>query len=379
MEYKSQEVKAGLFIFIGFVTLAVFVFMLGDVKHILDDKKELTVIFDYTSGLQVGATVRYAGLDVGRVRSIDLSATGKSAGKDNIAVVTEIDPNILVKKDSRASIKTEGLMGAFYVDIRPGTRMGKLLGPEEPLIGQASFEFDEVGDMVTEVVSQVVRFTDLTEALIDDSRKTLEELRTSIRHADQLITDNRGSTKAAFHNVERITTELADTLEETGGDFRATLKNTKEITDKTNRILEKKETNVENIIDQTDRLTRDLELFLTDSRPALTNLINTLEAESPELSSRLRSAATNFDSAAVNFDQTMQQSNAILVENRRNLLEMLKNLKVTTENLKVFTEDVKCNPWKLVRKSDELPPVAPEKTASRRDNLRMKRLDKVDD
>ena len=380
MEYKSKEVKAGAFIFIGFVTLCFFVFMLGDVKHMLDDKKELTIIFDYTSGLQVGATVRYAGLDVGRVRSINLSAVGgRNEGKDNIAVVTEIDPRILVKNDSRASIKTEGLMGAFMVDIRPGTRMGKPLGPDEPLIGQGSFEFDEVGDMVTEVVAQVVRFTDLAEALIDDSRKTLEDLRVTIRHADQMITDNRGTTRKAFSNVERITSEVADTLEQTGGDFRATLKNTRDITDKTNRILAKKETSVENIIDQTDRLTRDLELFLADSRPALTNLISTLETESPELSSRLRSAATHFDSAAVNFDQTMQQSNAILVENRRNLLEMLKNLKITTENLKTFTEDVKRNPWKLVRKSDELPPVAPEKTANRRDNLRMKRLDKVED
>ena len=66
MEYKSKEVKAGMFIALGFLTLAVFVFMLGDVKNILDERKNLTIIFDYTSGLQVGATVRYAGLDVGR-------------------------------------------------------------------------------------------------------------------------------------------------------------------------------------------------------------------------------------------------------------------------------------------------------------------------
>ncbi|QPJ61560.1 MAG: MCE family protein [Candidatus Nitronauta litoralis] len=373
MEYKSKEVKAGFFIVLGIITLGGFIFMLGDVKHLLDERKNLTIIFDYTSGLQVGATVRYAGLDVGRVQSIGLSKLSADEGKDNIAVVTEIDPKIRIKKDSRASIKTEGLMGAFYVDIRPGTRSGKPLGPQEPLVGLASFEFDEVGDMVTEVVAQVVRFTDLTEGLIDDSRQTLEELRNTIRHADMVIMDNRISTKKAFKNVERITGELAETLEQTGGDFRETLKNTKEITAKTNRILDKKQTNVESIIDQTDNLTRDLELFMADSRPALTNLIKTLESDSPELSSNIRSAA-------VNFDQTMQQSNAILVENRRNLLLMLKNLKTTTENLKGFTEDLKRNPWKLVRKSDELPPIAPEKAkADRKDHLRMKRLDKVED
>ncbi len=373
MEYKSKEIKAGFFIVLGLITLGIFVFMLGDVKHMMEERKDLTIIFDFTSGLQVGATVRYAGLDVGRVRSIGLSKPSSDQNKDHIAVEIEIDPKIHVKNDSRASIKTEGLMGAFYVDLRPGTRSGKPLGPNEPLVGLASFEFTEVGDMVTEVVAQVVRFTDLAEDLIVDSRKTLDELRISIRHADQIITDNRGTTKSAFKNVDRITGELAETLEQTGGDFRATLKNTKEITEKTNRILDKKQTSVESIIDQTDNLTRELELFMADTRPALTNLIRTLEAESPELSSNIRSAA-------LNFDQTMQQSNQMLVENRRNLLEMLKNLKKSSENLKGFTDDLKRNPWKLVRKSDEEPPIAPEKTAAhRKDNMRMKRLDKVEE
>lgn len=374
MEYKSKEIKAGLFIFIGVITLGVFVFMLGDVKHILDERKEQIIIFDYTSGLEVGATVRYAGLDVGRVKSIGLSALPQDIGKDHIAVVTEIDPKISIKGDSRASIKTEGLMGAFYVDMRPGTRQGKILGPGEPLVGMASFEFEAVGDMVAEVVGQIKRFTDLTEVLIDDTRDTLDGLRVSLDHVDQVVTENRESTRATFDNLKRISEKLADTLDDTEGDFKTTLRNTREITDRTNKILRTKEFNLANMIDQTDRLTRELELFMKDNRPALTNLISTLETDSPEVTSGLRSAVANFDT-------TMQQSNAILVENRRNLLEMLKNLKQTSENLKAFTADVKRNPWKLVRKSDDLLPIAPEKTpaAGEKDSLRMQRLEKVPD
>lgn len=373
MDYKRQEIRAGLFILVGTLILVFFVFVLGDVKHLLKEHKNLTIIFDYTSGLQTGAIVRYAGLDVGRVTGISLSELPQDLGKDHIAVMTEIDPHINIKQDSRATIKTEGLMGAFYIDIRPGTRSGKILKVGEPLLGLDSFEFEEVGDMVTEVVVQIKRFTDLTEALIDDTRKTMDNVRVSLSHINQIFIDNKDSTRQSFDNLRRISAQLATLLEESSGDFKATLHHTRSITEKTDKILTGKETRLNSIIDQTDRLTRELELLVADNRPAMTNLIQTFEADSAELSSGLRSAT-------VSIDQTMRQSNAILVENRRNLLETLKNLKATAANLKLFTENIKRNPWKLVRKSDELPPLSPAKTAAGpRHPLRMQRLDKVPD
>jgi hypothetical protein len=49
----------------------------------------------------------------------------------------------------------------------------------------------------------------------------------------------------------------------------------------------------------------------------------------------------------------------------------------TSRNLKFLTEDLKRNPWKLVRKSDEVVPPPAQTTAPGKQELRMRRLDKV--
>ena len=66
-----------------------------------------------------------------------------------------------------------------------------------------------------------------------------------------------------------------------------------------------------------------------------------------------------------------------MIENRRNLLQLLQNMNETSRNLKSLTEDLKRNPWKLVRKSDEVAVPPAEATAPGQSELRMRRLDKV--
>ena len=63
-------------------------------------------------------------------------------------------------------------MGGLYIDIRPGTKNSAVLLEGETLMGQDSFEFAQIGDMVEEVVLQVRRFIDLTDDLTAESRAT---------------------------------------------------------------------------------------------------------------------------------------------------------------------------------------------------------------
>lgn len=335
MEYKSKEIKAGLFIFIGFLTFCAFVFMLGDIKHLFDERKELTVVFDYTSGLELGANVRYAGLEVGRVKAIGLSQLPEDQGRDLIAVQTEIDPHIHIKEDSRATIKTEGLMGAFYIDIQPGKKAP--LAPGTPLRGQRSFEFEKVGDIAKEVVQQIDDFNTMTQDLISDTQLTLEDVRKSLSHVNSVIVDNRSTTRATFNNLKNISEKLDKLVDETDDDLVQVVKNTRSITERGDEFLEKNKDDINNIIKETNTLTIRLNSFMDKNGTAVQKLIDTLDKESQSL-------AKNVNYAAVNFGSTMEQSNAMLVENRRNLLQMLQNLKTVSANLKMFTEDVKRNP-----------------------------------
>ncbi len=77
MEYRSSEVKAGFFIFVSTLVLIVMIFVLGDIKDYFKPRKVLRIVFNFTGGMEVGAPVRYAGLDIGSVRDIVLLGDGE--------------------------------------------------------------------------------------------------------------------------------------------------------------------------------------------------------------------------------------------------------------------------------------------------------------
>jgi phospholipid/cholesterol/gamma-HCH transport system substrate-binding protein len=368
MEYRSSEVKAGFFIFVSIVTLIGMIFMLGNLQERFRDKQILRIVFNFTGGLEEGAPVRYAGLDVGRVSHIELLDSVADKDMDQVTVVTEIDPSITIKKNSTAMIKTSGLMGGLYIDIRPGTRSAQPLEEGQALMGQDSFEFAQIGDMVEEVVVQVRRFIDLADGLVIDSQATLRTFQGSLENVNGLIDESRGDLRENLKNITRVTTDLAEVLEENRDSIRETIQSVHSVASKADHLLEEKGTQLEEIIDQTHRLTREMEILMADTRPGVTSLVRTMEADTEKISQ-------NIDTVASSFEETLNQGNAILVENRRTLLEALKNLNDTSRNLKVLSEDIKLNPWKLVRKSDEKEPE--EDMPHIPQSIRMKRLDKV--
>ena len=398
MSYQSSEIKAGIFIFIGFITLVGFLFILGNLQSYFKPKKEIQILFDNSIGLEVGTTVRYAGLEIGSIKSIDLVAPTEGRGPDKIRVLSEVDPSIIIKKNAIAMIKTEGLMGGFYIDIRPGLGESTQLAEGEDLRGQDSFEIAKVGDMAEEVVIEIKRFTDLASTLVgdagktllsiqvsmenvnklimgelvSDARNTLSSIRASMDTIDNLLADNSDIIASNLKNLNRLSSELTAILEENSDHIRESFKNVSSVTRTADNLLTKKADILSTIIDKTDHLVHELDRLLKENSPLLTSLLNTAEDD-------LNQIAKSIDTATVNFDETFQQSSAILGENRRNLLELIRNMKDTSSSLKLLVEDVERNPWKLIRKSDEVEPPTPENNLVKAKDkyVRENRLDKT--
>ncbi len=353
MEYKSSEVKAGIFIVLGVLTFGMFLFTLGNISYFKPEQKNVRMVFNSSMGLEVGTTVRYSGLEIGEIKSIDFAdSTGNDRGDGKVMVVSAIDSSITVKKNSTAMIKTEGLMGGFYVDIRPGS--GKELLPDDGIIiGQDTFEFAKVGDMAADIVMEVKDFTQITASLAIDAGKTLNAIQESMDGVNNLISQNQGLITSNLKNMSRVTDEFANILEVGGEDIQKSLKHISSMSAVGDKLFREKESSIKEIIDETHGLTIELSKLLNESSPILNSLMKTLEAETRKVSASL-------DSATDNFDDTFEQSGAILVENRRNLLELVRNMKETSANLKLLTGDLQRNPWKLVRKGDEAETKTPE-------------------
>ncbi|MFQ5450648.1 MAG: MlaD family protein [Nitrospinaceae bacterium] len=372
MDYRSSEVKAGGFIFLSLLALIVMVFILGDVKEHFKPKKNVRIVFNFTGGLEVGAPVRYAGLQVGRVANIHLLHSGNKTTRDRVTVVTEISPSIDVKKNSIVSIKSSGFMGGPYIEIIPGTPDSPPLKEGESLYGEDSFQFAQIGDMMEEVVRQVRRFTQLADDLTSDSRNTLKAFQSSLDNVNSILLDNRDEIRGNLRNLLKISRQLSNILDKNGEQIRSTIQHIASVAEKSDKLFSEKEKRLAQIIDQTHQWTQDLKGLLKDNRQGLTRLIGTMETDAQKIS-------TNLGSATASLEKTLHQSSAILVENRRNLYELLKNLNESSRNLKSITEDIKLNPWKLVRKTQEKSAESKQEltTITAPGGIRMKRLDKV--
>ena len=99
--------------------------------------------FDNVTGLKNGANVTVAGVPVGRVSGIDLTAD------DMANVLILVRNEVHITEDSIASIKTEGLIGDKFIKISQG-------GADEMLEdGDVLFETESAID-IEEMVSQFI-------------------------------------------------------------------------------------------------------------------------------------------------------------------------------------------------------------------------------
>jgi phospholipid/cholesterol/gamma-HCH transport system substrate-binding protein len=112
----SQKIKIGAFTFIGLLVLVLAIFFIGNQKNLFSSTFNVYGSFKNVNGLQVGNNVRFAGINIGVVRDINIE-TDSSARVD-----LTLNNNVkkFIKKDSKISIGSDGLMGDKLVVIAPG-------------------------------------------------------------------------------------------------------------------------------------------------------------------------------------------------------------------------------------------------------------------
>lgn len=118
----STEAKVGLFVLAGLIILGYMSFTVGQKGFGLKKGYLISIVFDNAAGLEKDASVQIAGVEVGRVESIQL--------KDGKALaILRISPEVKLEKDVKATIKTHGILGDKYIEIVPGAQREAYLEP----------------------------------------------------------------------------------------------------------------------------------------------------------------------------------------------------------------------------------------------------------
>jgi phospholipid/cholesterol/gamma-HCH transport system substrate-binding protein len=201
----SRVARLGAFIVATLAVLAAGVFIIGSKEYLFRSTYQLKTQFDNVAGLAVGADVQVGGVHSGNVHSITLP----HKPGDKVIVVMDLDKSTreIVKRDSVASIETEGVLGNQYLAISFGSagqaevRDGETIQSVPPL---------ELGALLAK-----------TNAILDSSQQAIVNTTSATAHLNSVsakIDSGQGTVgalvndKQLYNNLEQTTTTLHDTM-----------------------------------------------------------------------------------------------------------------------------------------------------------------------
>ncbi len=109
----GPEVKVGIFVLIGLIVLAYMSIRLGKIDLGKEDGYHVSAVFDSISGLVKDSPVEMAGIEIGRVKDVILKD-----GQAKVDMV--ISPQVKIKKDAQAMVRTKGVLGDKFIEIMQG-------------------------------------------------------------------------------------------------------------------------------------------------------------------------------------------------------------------------------------------------------------------
>ncbi|MCQ9207935.1 MAG: MlaD family protein [Omnitrophica bacterium] len=170
----NLELKVGIFAFIALIILTMAVFSISEI-YIFRPGYLINVSFGFASGIDVGATVRVAGIGAGEVEDINLSYD-KDKGQAEIILSVWIDKDVKIPRDSQAHVNILGLIGERYLEIIPGEDYTHPLKEGDTLIGRnplSSETLMEAAHKLAENFDQVL--DSANEVLDENTRQALKE------------------------------------------------------------------------------------------------------------------------------------------------------------------------------------------------------------
>lgn len=109
----SRNIKLGIFVFAGTLFFIVVLYFIGAKQNLFSSTINVSAKFYNADGLMNGNSVRFAGINIGTVESVDII----NDSTVQVQMIIQNDAIKHIKKNSIASIGTDGLMGNKLVNI----------------------------------------------------------------------------------------------------------------------------------------------------------------------------------------------------------------------------------------------------------------------
>ncbi|MBA4239551.1 MAG: MCE family protein [Sphingobacteriaceae bacterium] len=137
---SGNKIRLGIFVSIGFALLIACIYLIGERQQLFSNTFQVSGIFKNISGLQIGNNVRFSGINVGIVDNIE-QLTDTTVKVD---MMINDDTRKFMKKNAKAIIGSDGLMGNKIVIITPGTNGQKTLADNDVIATEQPVTMDDI-------------------------------------------------------------------------------------------------------------------------------------------------------------------------------------------------------------------------------------------
>jgi phospholipid/cholesterol/gamma-HCH transport system substrate-binding protein len=152
---NKKTVLVGVFVLIGIAILVAGILTLGGQQKRFVKTTSLKAVFDDVAGLQAGNNVWFSGVKIGTVRKINFY------GDSQVEIEMNVENKSLeyIRKDSKATISSDGLIGNKIIVIYGGTTQAPMVEDGDRLISEMPLDTDKMMETLQENNKNLVSIT----------------------------------------------------------------------------------------------------------------------------------------------------------------------------------------------------------------------------
>ena len=235
MRKIGAEVASGVAIFLAFIILiAGFLFL----KNTLFRTGTYTLLIEFNdiTGLEPADMVSVSGLRIGKVDDFELRGL-------KVFVTISISPDVQLPTDSHAQIKSLGMVGEKFIDIRPWTSTN-FLKDGDTLQGKSVSDFSDLTGSAEGLMLQAeellgnikIAFENIFDA---QGQANLKETLAHLRSLSATLNNNSGHIARTLMNIDSLSTNLSEILTARRGEVESSIKNFSEASNRLEGLTNK--------------------------------------------------------------------------------------------------------------------------------------------
>jgi phospholipid/cholesterol/gamma-HCH transport system substrate-binding protein len=298
VEREANYTAAGAFVILVTVMAGLFVYWYSEGR----DRRSYVPYEIYfpgsVTGLSEGGSVRYMGVEVGKIRRIRLD----SRSADRVQVVVEVDQSAPVSGDTAAELSMMSLAtGQLYIDLKQNTKGRELLPPvpseKYPVIGTMPSKFDTFLDILPELAgSAAVLLERAQEIFSPENSKALADMVKNLHMATERLPQSMNRADTLLADLDLATNETRKLI--------ATIQNaTSELTPQVTGVLDSLTATAANL----EKTSSDISSFLNENRSSVTGFTQQALPQLQRTLEEARGAAESFRDLANSLKENPSQ------------------------------------------------------------------------